>query len=84
METWESRLSAVVHGSNPLPEQEWVRFYQMLSDWITCIEEAAQYSGQTQREEDRNAGKEHITSVHNKGDKSVKFSLGSYHFLGKI
>ena len=58
-ETWDSKLNAVLHGGNPLPEIEWTRLYQLMDDWVVCLDETIAAIGQTQKEEDREAEKPH-------------------------
>ncbi|XP_064649134.1 axonemal dynein light chain domain-containing protein 1-like isoform X2 [Lineus longissimus] len=59
LETWDTRLNTVLHGSNPLPDAEWTRFYQLLEDWINAIDETHACIGLAQKEEDKVDGKEH-------------------------
>ncbi|CAH1787293.1 unnamed protein product [Owenia fusiformis] len=59
LETWDNKLNAVMHGSNPLPDAEWLRFYQLLDDWVLSINDTLQYIGGTQKEDDREQGGMH-------------------------
>ncbi len=59
LETWDNKLNAAIQGNNPLPDQDWIRFYQLLDDWIVSIEETAEEVGSTQKEDDRAQGIEH-------------------------
>ncbi|XP_074655207.1 axonemal dynein light chain domain-containing protein 1-like [Tubulanus polymorphus] len=59
IETWDNKLNTMLHGSNPLPDMEWMRFYQLIEEWVASINETETYIGTTQKEEDREAEKKH-------------------------
>lgn len=46
-------------GNNPLPDAEWIRFYQLLDDWVVNIEETAEEIGTTQKSDDKAEGIAH-------------------------
>ena len=59
IETWSQKFNAVMHGSIPLPESEWIKFYQQLDDWAASIDETSAVVGTTQKEEDKLEKKPH-------------------------
>ena len=63
LETWDNKFHTVLHGANPLPDQDWIRFYSLLDDWIVTTEEIIEGIGTTQREEERNQAKPHTRYV---------------------
>nr|XP_006825300.1 PREDICTED: axonemal dynein light chain domain-containing protein 1-like [Saccoglossus kowalevskii] len=66
MEPWDSRLNQIVNGGSLPPESEWGRLYDLFDDWIITVDDTFTLVGSTQKEEDRNANKEHkpITIEH--------------------
>ena len=66
METWDKKFNTVLHGSNPLPDAEWLRFYLLLDDWIASIDATTEMVGSTQKEEERQEKKQHRKYVTNR------------------
>ena len=59
LETWDNKFSALLHGSNPLPDQEWLRFFQLMDDWLNSIDETMDVIGSSQKEDERTEGRTH-------------------------
>ena len=59
LEQWDNRFNTLLHGSNPLPDQEWLRFYQMLDEWSTSLDETIAIIGNTQKEDQKREGVPH-------------------------
>ena len=59
IETWSQKFNAVMHGSNPLPDAEWIKFYQTLDDWTQSIDDTIATVGATQKEEEKQEKKPH-------------------------
>ena len=59
LENWNNKFNSVVMGNNPLPDAEWIRFYQLLDDWVVNIEETAEEIGTTQKSDEKAEGIAH-------------------------
>ena len=51
LEMWENKFKSVIVSSNPLPDMEWVRFYELLDDWVANVEDTAKLTGSSQTQE---------------------------------
>ena len=60
VETWNSRLTAALHGTMAIQENDWSSFYQSLDEWVASLDLAHVYVGTTQTEEERQDGKPHV------------------------
>ena len=59
LEMWDTKFNTMLHGSNPLPDGDWLRFYQLLNDWSTSVSDVTKLIGTTQKEDDRAIAKPH-------------------------
>lgn len=51
LESIENKMSSGVHGANPMLDQEWMNFYQLLDDWCALIDTTLKLLGRTQKED---------------------------------
>ncbi len=59
MENWDQKFNTMLHGSNPLPDAEWGRFFQVMDDWVVSLESTIEAVGSTQKEDDKHDAKPH-------------------------
>ncbi|XP_060065790.1 axonemal dynein light chain domain-containing protein 1-like [Ylistrum balloti] len=59
LETWDMRVSSALNGTLPIHDNEWGALCQLMEEWLTAVDSAAEYVGTTQSEEDRDEGKPH-------------------------
>ena len=53
LETWDSKISILLHGGNPLPDQDWLHFFQMLDEWGVNVDNSMAAIGSTQKEDEK-------------------------------
>lgn len=53
METWDMKITSSLNGTMPIHDNEWAGLLLTMEEWLAAIEEAIQYVGSTQREEER-------------------------------
>lgn len=59
METWDMKITSCVNGTMPIHDNEWAGLLLIMEEWLTAIEEATEYVGSTQREEERLENRPH-------------------------
>ena len=59
LESWDTKLNSILNGGAMPIDGEWMRLYELFSDWLVTIEETAECVGSTQKEELKAAGKPH-------------------------
>nr|XP_034304358.1 LOW QUALITY PROTEIN: axonemal dynein light chain domain-containing protein 1 [Crassostrea gigas] len=60
LETWDMRLLPALNGTQLINDNEWIGLLNLMEEWMTGIDEAVQYVGSTQKEEERIESKPHI------------------------
>ncbi|XP_078323462.1 axonemal dynein light chain domain-containing protein 1-like isoform X4 [Crassostrea virginica] len=60
LETWDMKIAAALNGTQPINDNEWIGLLNLMEEWMSGIDEAVQYVGSTQKEEDRIESKPHI------------------------
>ncbi|XP_052721411.1 axonemal dynein light chain domain-containing protein 1-like isoform X4 [Crassostrea angulata] len=63
LETWDMKIAAALNGTQLINDNEWIGLLNLMEEWMTGIDEAVQYVGSTQKEEERIESKPHIRSV---------------------
>ncbi|XP_052221948.1 axonemal dynein light chain domain-containing protein 1-like isoform X3 [Dreissena polymorpha] len=53
METWDMKITSSLNGTMPIHDNEWAGLLLTMEEWLAAIEEAIEYVGSTQREEER-------------------------------
>ncbi|CAG2256169.1 unnamed protein product [Mytilus edulis] len=61
LETWDMKLTSHLNGALSINDNEWGSLVQMMEDWLVGIDEAVEYVGTTQKEEDREKGRLHTS-----------------------
>lgn len=61
LETWDMKLTSHLNGTLSINDNEWGSLVQMMEDWLVGIDEAVEYVGTTQKEEDREKGRLHTS-----------------------
>ncbi|PVD21951.1 hypothetical protein C0Q70_17754 [Pomacea canaliculata] len=61
VETWQSRISAMLHGTIPIQEKDWSSLFYSLEEWVASLEKAHAYVGTTQSEKEHQEGKPHVS-----------------------
>lgn len=61
MEQWDVKLTAAVHGKTPLSEQDWLRLYNAMDDWLGYLHICIENIGNSQKEEERAKGLHHVS-----------------------
>ncbi|XP_052091532.1 axonemal dynein light chain domain-containing protein 1-like isoform X2 [Mytilus californianus] len=61
LETWDMKLTSHLNGTLSINDNEWGSLVQMMEDWLVGIDEAEEYVGTTQKEEDREKGRLHTS-----------------------
>ncbi|XP_061169866.1 axonemal dynein light chain domain-containing protein 1-like isoform X2 [Saccostrea echinata] len=59
LETWDLKIAASLNGTQPINDNEWVSLLNLMEEWMGGIDDAVQYVGSTQKEEDRIESKPH-------------------------
>ncbi|XP_062611821.1 axonemal dynein light chain domain-containing protein 1-like isoform X3 [Saccostrea cucullata] len=59
LETWDLKIAAALNGTQPINDNEWVSLLNLMEEWMGGIDDAVQYVGSTQKEEDRIESKPH-------------------------
>ncbi|XP_056012057.1 axonemal dynein light chain domain-containing protein 1-like isoform X3 [Ostrea edulis] len=59
LETWDMKIAAALNGTQPIGDNEWVSLLNLMEEWMGGIDDAVQYVGSTQKEEDRIESKPH-------------------------
>lgn len=59
IELWETRLTSALNGTMTLQETDWSGFYHTLDDWVVAVDQCLEYVGTTQKQEDKQEGREH-------------------------
>ncbi|XP_030853355.1 axonemal dynein light chain domain-containing protein 1 isoform X2 [Strongylocentrotus purpuratus] len=57
LESWDTKLNSILNGGAMPMEAEWLRLYELFSDWIRTINEVEQNIGSEQSEDDKAEGK---------------------------
>lgn len=60
LETWDMKIAAALNGTQLINDNEWIGLLNLMEEWMTGIDEAVQYVGSTQKEEERIESKPHI------------------------
>ncbi|KAK3723089.1 hypothetical protein RRG08_037283 [Elysia crispata] len=75
LETWETKVTSHAQGTLPLPDTEWGALYQTLEEWLTLVQQAYEYVGTSQRDEDRQDGRPHVSiDIHDVVRKTQKWA----------
>ncbi|KAK7095467.1 axonemal dynein light chain domain-containing protein 1-like [Littorina saxatilis] len=75
VESWEARIISALNGTLPIQDSDWSAFYQSLDDWVASLDQAQQYVGTTQAEEERREGKPHVSmDIHQVVRKTQKWA----------
>ena len=53
-------MTSHAQGTLPLPDTEWGALYQTLEEWLALVQQAYEYVGTNQRDEDRQDGRPHV------------------------
>lgn len=53
LENWDAKVSVLLNGANPLPDQDWLRFFNLLDDWSQFVDESVALIGSSQREDEK-------------------------------
>lgn len=53
------KIAAALNGTQPIGDNEWVSLLNLMEEWMGGIDDAVQYVGSTQKEEDRIESKPH-------------------------
>nr|XP_022325517.1 axonemal dynein light chain domain-containing protein 1-like isoform X2 [Crassostrea virginica] len=61
LETWDMKIASALNGTQPINDNEWIGLLNLMEEWMSGIDEAVQYVGSTQKEEDRIESKPHIS-----------------------
>lgn len=59
METWDMKITSSLNGTMPIHDNEWAGLLLTMEEWLTAIEEAVEYVGSTQREDERTENRPH-------------------------
>ena len=59
METWDMKITSSLTGTMPIHDNEWAGLLLIMEEWLTSIEEAVEYVGGTQREDERIENRPH-------------------------
>ncbi|XP_022084228.1 axonemal dynein light chain domain-containing protein 1-like isoform X2 [Acanthaster planci] len=59
LESWDTKLNSILNGGAMPLESEWMRLYELFSDWLVTIDETAGCIGSTQKEDAKAEGKPH-------------------------
>ncbi|XP_071802778.1 axonemal dynein light chain domain-containing protein 1-like isoform X1 [Asterias amurensis] len=59
LESWDTKLNSILNGGAMPIDGEWMRLYELFSDWLVTIAETAECVGSTQKEELKAARKPH-------------------------
>ncbi|XP_041480916.1 axonemal dynein light chain domain-containing protein 1-like isoform X4 [Lytechinus variegatus] len=57
LESWDTKLNSILNGGAMPMEAEWLRLYELFSDWITTINDVEKSIGSEQSEDDKAEGK---------------------------
>ncbi|XP_038045386.1 axonemal dynein light chain domain-containing protein 1-like isoform X3 [Patiria miniata] len=59
LESWDTKLNSILNGGAMPIDSEWMRLYELFSDWLVTIDETAECIGSTQKEDAKAEGKPH-------------------------
>ncbi|KAL4218861.1 Axonemal dynein light chain domain-containing protein 1 [Mactra antiquata] len=59
METWDMKITSSLNGTMPIHDNEWAGLLLTMEEWLSSIEEAVEYVGSTQREDERAENRPH-------------------------
>ncbi|XP_052789465.1 axonemal dynein light chain domain-containing protein 1-like isoform X3 [Mya arenaria] len=59
METWDMKITSCLNGTLPIHDTEWAGLLLTMEEWLAAIEEAVEYVGATQREDERMENRPH-------------------------
>ncbi|XP_053380213.1 axonemal dynein light chain domain-containing protein 1-like [Mercenaria mercenaria] len=62
METWDMKITSSINGTMPIHDNEWAGLLLTMEEWLSSIEEAIEYVGSTQREDERVENRAHTRS----------------------
>ncbi|XP_071115667.1 axonemal dynein light chain domain-containing protein 1-like [Haliotis cracherodii] len=75
IELWETRLTSALNGTMTLQETDWSSFYHTLDDWVVAVDQCLEYVGTTQKQEDKQEGREHTSiDIHDTVRKTQKWA----------
>ncbi|KAK3088891.1 hypothetical protein FSP39_025040 [Pinctada imbricata] len=60
LESWELKLTSSLNGTFTINDNEWGALCQLMEEWMGCVDDAVQYVGSTQRDDDRTENKPHV------------------------
>ncbi|ELU17826.1 hypothetical protein CAPTEDRAFT_221957 [Capitella teleta] len=62
-EMWSGKVNMLLNGSNPLQDQDWLRFMQCLDEWSAFVLHCLALIGSTQKEDEKNKEEHPTVSV---------------------